>query len=105
MYKLDQAKVREYATQNNWILPLRGEVYYPDSPRRLAVHEQIQQGKLHEKPPVFDWMNEVHWKSYFDAQTPTQLRAHLRILGIHPGKNKSALVGRLCSYYRALVNA
>ena len=99
MYNIDYDKQRQYATQNNWLLD--PDAPAPNYPAMLGLVALIDM----EKAPVFDHLNKEYWKQYFSGFSIDDLRHHLMDLGYHPGKNRGALVSKLCIHYRKAVGA
>lgn len=105
MYAINHDKQREYATRNNWILPLDGEVYYIDDPKRSLTFLKIQLDLADSPAPVFEEMNKKFWREYFAHFQSEELRQHIMKLGQYPGKNRGSLVAKLCNHYRRAVGA
>lgn len=96
------ARMTAYATQNNWILPLKGEELAPPNyAKGLALDALFS----FEKAPTFNRLQNTFWTAYFGDKTVKELRETATKLGLSKAGQKNRLVADLARYFRELTNA
>lgn len=94
-----------FATQNNVILPLEGEVF---DPTRAYVTELSVAAIADMTPPViFDDLSDRFWLEHFSDHTRAELADHARQVGVEfaPKATKPKLVSLLVMHYREMTGA